>query len=103
MTSAAAPGQSTGKQPDLQAPVALGSFFVCFGGREAREQLLLAVSQGFLQGRGPYFFPKQSSSVAAADKRSSLSFPFSCCSSLKQGDFTKAENTFCSATEAITP
>lgn len=100
--AAAAPGQAAGKQPDLQALLALGSFLVCFGGR---GELLLAASQGFLQRRGTYLFPKQSSSVAAAGKCSPLSFPFSCCSlcSLEQGDFTKAEDTFCGVTEARTP
>ena len=103
MATAAAAGQSTGKQPDLRAPRGLGdSFFALEGGKG--DELLLAASQGFLQGRGIYLFPKQSSSVAAAGKCSSLSFPFSCCSlsSLKQGGFTEATETFCSDTEART-
>lgn len=103
-TAAAAAGQSAGKPPDLQAPLAPGGFLVYFGGREGRGELLLAVSQGFLQGRGTYLFPKQSSSVAAAGKGSPLSLPFSCCSlsSLEQ-DFTEAEDTIRSITEARTP
>lgn len=42
-------------------------------GRGGRGELLLAASQGFLQGRGIYLFPKQSSPVAAAGNCSPLS------------------------------
>lgn len=81
------------------------SLFALEGGKGEENYYWQPVKDFSREEEYIHFLPKQSSSVAAASKSSPLRFPFPCCSlsSLEQHDFTKAEDTFCSVTEARTP